>query len=234
MPGLDTAFLLDRLARLPGGDPPQVYELGRINEPPSAEGVAGVVARSFVPETLRSQLVRLLRGGEAPEHGVLGWASSLKGEMRTALFQALGMLTGAEPEEVLEPPAKSPGGAFGWIGIDADDGDFTMRLEIESGRDLPRSLMSTMLGREPDGEGEGSEPALDAIQEILNVVAGRLKSSCLERKIQVSIGRPATGFEAPPPRTAQFEHQEWFRWSECEPFRVRFDASPCRESVAPS
>lgn len=230
MPGLNTGFLLDRLNKLPGGDPPQLYELGKKGAGPSAQGVAGVVTRSFVPETLQSQLVALLRGGEAPEHGVLAWASSVKGEMRTALFQALGMLTGLEPEEVADPPAEGPGGAFGWIAIDADDGEFTMRLDIESGRELPRGLLATMLGQEP-GEDDGSEPPLDAIQEILNVVAGRIKNSCLERKIEVSIGLPATGFEAPPPRQPQFEHQEWFRWGGGEPFRLRLDASPARDAV---
>jgi hypothetical protein len=158
---------------------------------------------------------------------VLGWASSLKSEMRTALFQALGMLTGVEPESLAEPPEDGPGGAYGWIAIDADDGEFSMRLDIESGRDLPRGLMAAMLGEEP-GEDDGSEPPLDALQEILNVVAGRLKNSCLERKIDVSIGLPAVGFEAAPPREAQFEYHEWFCWSGGEPFRVRYDASPSK------
>jgi CheY-like chemotaxis protein len=227
MPGLNARFLLERLGSLPGNDPPQVYELKTGGGEPSAEGVSGVIARTFVPETLRSQLISLLRGGEAPDHGVLGWASSLKSEMRTALFQALGMLTGVEPEPVANPPAQGSGGAYGWIAIDADDGDFTMRLDLESGRDLPLGLMAAMLGEAPAAD-DGSEPPLDAIQEILNVVAGRLKNSCLERKIDVSIGLPTTGFQPPPEREAQFEHGEWFRWNGGSPFRVRFDASPSK------
>jgi len=227
MPGLNTEFLLDRLSRLPGGDPPQVYELATGGGTPTVEGLAGVVARSFVPETFRSELLRHLRGSEAPEHGVLAWASSLTGELRTAVFQALGMLTGMEPQVVGEAPPEGPGAAYGWIAIDADDGEFTMRLDLEFGRDLPRALMAAMLGEEP-GEDDGAEPPLDAIQEILNVVAGRLKNSCLERKIDVSIGLPSTGLEPPPPREAQFEHAEWYRWGEVEAFRVRFDASPSK------
>lgn len=233
MPGLNAEFLLDRLSRLPGGDPPQVYELATRGGEPSAEGVAGVITRSFVPETLRSQLIGLLRGSEAPDHGVLAWASSLESEVRTALFQALGMLTGVEPEIVSEAPAEGPGGAYGWIEIDAADGEFTMQLDIESGRDLPRALIAAMLGEEPS-EDDGSEPPLDAIQEILNVVAGRLKNSCLERQIEVSIRLPETGFEPPEAREAQFEHEEWYRWSGGEPFRLRYDANPSNGQRGPA
>ena len=225
MPGLNPEFLLDRLARLPGGEPPAVYELIAGGGEPSAEGIAGVISRTFVPETLRSELIQVLRGGDAPEHGVLAWAAALEGETKTALYQALGMLTGVEPQVVAEGPAEGPGGAYGWIEINADDGEFSMRLDIESGRDLPRGLMAAMLGEEP-GEDDGSEPPLDAIQEILNVVAGRIKNSCVERQIDVSIGLPVTGFEPPESRTAQFEHAEWFSWSDGEPFRLRLDASP--------
>lgn len=231
MPGLDPEFLLDRLARLPGGAPPQVYELAAGGGERIAYGIAGVVSRTFVPETLRAELIRLLRGGDVPDHGVLAWASSLKGEMRTALFQALGMLTGVEPEPVPDEPEAGPGEAYAWIAIDADDGELTMRLDLESGRDLPRGLLAAMLGEEP-GEDDGSPPPLDALQEILNIVAGRLKNSCLERKIEVSIGLPVTAFEPPPPREAQFEHHEWFRWGGGGPFRIRFDASPSKEKGA--
>jgi hypothetical protein len=210
------------LSRLPGGDPPELYELVASGDPPRIEGVAGVVPRSFVPETLRSQLNSLLRGGETPDHGVLAWASSLESEMRTALFQALGMLTGIEPEPVAEPDQPREGCAYGWIEIQADDGEFTMRLDLECGRDLPLKLTAAMLGEEPASGAD--EPQLDAIREILNVIAGRLKNSCLERKIAVSIGLPATGFEPPGARVSQFEHFEWFRWGGCEPFRIRLDA----------
>ncbi|MEZ5362393.1 MAG: response regulator [Bryobacterales bacterium] len=225
-PGLNVRFLLDRLEGLPGGDPPAIYELTSKKEP-SAEGLAGVLPRTFVPETLRLELIRLLRGGEAPEHGVLAWASSLESEMRTALFQALGMLTGVEPEDTADAPDPEKGRAYGWIDINADDGDFTMRLDLDCGRDLAIGLLRAMVGEEP-GEDDGSEPSLDALQEILNVVAGRLKNSCLERKIDVSIGLPVTGFEPPKAREAQFEHAEWFRWSGSQPFRLRYDAMPCQ------
>ncbi len=230
MPGLNAEFLIDRLARLPGGDPPAVYELREGGGEPSAEGVKGVVSRSFVPETMRSELLSVLRGGEAPERGLLAWASSLQGEIKTAAYQALGMLTGVEPEKVEQPPESGPGGAYGWIEITADNGEFKMRLDIESGRDLPRGLLAAMLGEEP-GEDDGSEPPLDALQEILNVVAGRIKNSCLERQIDVSIGLPEVGFEPPEEREAQFECADWYRWSGGEPFRLRLDANPSNEEA---
>ena len=233
MPGFDTGFLLDRLERLPGGDPPKVYELITGGGAPTAEGIAGVVSRSFVPETFRSELIGLLRGSDAPDHGVLAWASSLKGEMRTALFQALGMLTGVEPKVVSETPPEGPGGAYGWIEITAENGEFTMRLDVASTRDLPRGLAAALRGEEP-AEDDGSDPPMDAVQEILNVVAGRLKNSCLERKIAVSIGMAVTSFEAPAPRDAQFEHAEWYRWGGGEPFRLRLDASPSKREEEPS
>ena len=227
IPGLGPALLLQRLASLPGGQKPTVYELVAAGGQRRCSEAAGVVPRSFVPETLLSELLQLLRGDGAAERGVLAWASSLKAEMRTAMYQALGMLTGIEPEAVTPAPEAGPGGAYGWIEIDADDGDFTMRLDVESGRELPGALAAAMLDEEPATD-DGSEPAPDALQEILNVVAGRLKNSCLERRIEVSIGLPEVGFEPPPKRKAHFEHSDWYRWNGSEPFRLRLDARPSR------
>jgi hypothetical protein len=186
-----------------------------------------VIEHTFVPETLRSQLIARLRGGVAPEHGVLAWAASLQAEVRTALFQALGMLTGIEPEAVEEPPEGAGSGVYCWIGVNADNSELAMQLGIESGRDLPRKLTAAML-EDQAADDNGSAPCLDAIQEILNILAGRLKSSCAERKIDVSIGQPQTGLE-PPPRKPQFEYDAYYRWAECEPFLLRLEASPLRE-----
>ena len=228
--GLDIPFLFDRLAALPGHKPPMVYLLSADPDERSVEGIDGVVVRSFVPENLQSDLVGLLRNGHIPEHGVLAWAASLGGEMTTALYQTLGMLTGVEPHPA-EEPETAPAENFGWIEITADGGDFSMRLEVACGADLPEALTSGMLGGEKVETPESMSP-LDGLSEVLNVIAGRLKNSCLERQIEVSSGLPVTGTEPPPPRRALVEHEKWFRWGECAPFRLKLDARPSRAKPA--
>ena len=227
MPGLDAELLLGALSRQHGGARPRVYELAAKDALPSAAGVAGVIPQTFVPEALVSQVTALLRGSDVPDHGALAWAAALESEMRTALFQALGMLTGIEPEPVEGGPEDAASAVYGWIAVNASSPELSMRLGLESGPDLPGRLTAAMLGEAP-GPDDASQPSLDAIQEILNILAGRLQSSCLERKVEVTIGQPQTSLEPPPPRKPQFERHEWYRWNGCEPFRLCLEASCSR------
>lgn len=226
IPGLRMDFLADRLKALPGAGEPPLYEIVApgVTEPSNA-AAKGVIPRSFVPETLRAELLSLLRGGPAPERGVLGWASGLAGELTTALFQALGMMTGAEPLELKTPPPDLKPVVFGRIDIIPEDGSFEMELRLESQGPFAGALLAAMLGEEESADTEEAPP-LDAVQEILNVVAGRVKNSCLERKVAVNIGLPEVGMTPLPSAKAHCEIDRYFRWKGSHEFRLMLLASP--------
>ena len=230
VPGLKIEFMLERLMGMPGTEPPQVLVLADPGAPkPDAEGITGVVKKTFVPETLLGDVLQLLQGGPAPAHGVLGWVSALEGELVTALFQAFGMMAGVEPS-VLDSPKDAPDhDLFGYIYINDDEGEFEMRIDLRSKREFAGALMEAMLGEDPGGEIQ-----YDAVQEILNVVSGRLKNSCLERKIDVSIGLPEVREEDPGElQNAHFHCQKYCDWNGGHYFELDFRARPIQKSTSP-
>ncbi len=222
LPGLRVEFLIERLDKLPGGKAPVVYELASGREKPSVSAFQGVIGRSFVPENLKADLVSQLQGGAAPVRGLLSWIGGVTPEIDTALFQALGMMTGHEPKAASAP---EPGWAevFGSILIESDEGEFELSLQLDCGLRFASALMASMLGEDPDAVGEPTvdEVELDAVQEILNVVAGRIKNSCLERQVPVTIGLPQVGREQPPKQElTPGSTEKYFSWRDSYVFRL--------------
>ena len=211
LPGLSIDFALERIAAISKADPPQVYLLGDDGDSGEHEGVAGRLSRTFVPETLRKSLANALSGGDAPARGMAAWSDFLAAELVSATRQTFGMMTGEEPETVESGEDPPPEGVYGWIAIRSDAGEFEMRVDLVCAIDLAGALMGAMLGEELPPE---EEPPLDALQEVLNVVAGRVKNSCLERHIPVTIGLPEVGRESLPEFDApHLTIRRRFRWS---------------------
>lgn len=221
LPGLRTDFLLERVRTLPGANAPTVYELVSERDEPSSDGFEGVVRRSFVPENLRADLTSLLQGDAVPARGLLSWIGGVIPEVDTALYQALGMLTGEEPKTA-EPPEPGAAELFGQIAIESDEGEFALVLRLDCELPFASALMATMLGEDPDAVEQPApeEVQLDSVQEILNVVAGRIKNSCLERQVPVTIGLPQVECEAPPEQEMPpGSVEKYFSWREKHIFR---------------
>ena len=228
VPGLKIEFMLERLKGLPGAEPPQVLALANPGEAePSGEGITGVIKKTFVPETLLGEVLQLLQGGPAPVRGVLGWVNALEGELVTAMLQAFGMMAGIEPEVLESAKEGADPDLFGHIYINDDAGEFEMRIDLRSKREFAGALMEAMLGEDPGGEIQ-----YDAVQEILNVVSGRLKNSCLERKLDVSIGLPTVGEEDPGElENAHFQCLKPCNWNGEHYFELDFRARPTQASA---
>lgn len=218
LPGLKIEFLVDRLTKLTGMESTLVYELTSDRSEPSDPAIRSVIHRSFVPENLRGELLSALGGGPAPQRGVLSWVGGLTPELDTAFFQALGMMTGQEPVRLDAPIDQEPK-LFGSITIDSDDQEFEMRLRLDGQPEFAGALQAAMLGEDPDQPLDG-EPEVDGLQDVLNVVAGRIKNSCLGRKIAVTIGLPVVGPEACQQRKAQSTVERTYQWRERHQVRL--------------
>jgi|GEM_PF-1368871 len=222
LPGLRAEFLIERLGKLPGGKLPLIYELASGREEPSVPAFQGVIGRSFVPENLTADLMGLLQGDSAPARGLLSWIGGVTPEIDTALFQALGMMSGQEPK-VVSGPEPEAADVFGSILIESDEGEFELALQLDCRLLFASALMAAMLGEDPDAveQSADDEVELDAVQEILNVVAGRIKNSCLERKVPVTIGLPQVSREARPKQElTPGSAEKYFCWREAHVFRV--------------
>lgn len=224
LPGPSVEFALDRIRGVAQSDPPRVYLLGE-DAPPAEppDGAAGLLSRSFVPETLRKELAGALSGGRAPSRGVASWDEFLGAELLAATSQAFGMMAGEEPEERDAAGDPPPGELQGWIDLASDQGEFQMRLELTCAESLAAALTRAMLGEElPPGEA----PPLDALQEVLNVIAGRIKNACVERRLPTSIGSPQVGREpAPDFGEAQLVIAKRFEWMQ-EPLELTLRGRP--------
>ncbi len=224
MPGISLQFLLTKIGSLKGSSSMQVYLLA--NSAPEgidSKHVSGLLPRTYVPETFRSRVLQLLQGGGPVGRGILTWIQALDPEVLTALRQALGMMTGIENIDAAEPAEAPSFELFGSIAIEADSKDLHLMVEIDCRRDLARALSAAMIGGDAGDLDEAMQNS--SVGEILNVVAGRIKNSCLERKIPVAVQLPALA-AAPPERPRELDHQwrRYFSWQDSHFFRLSFSA----------
>ena len=90
-------------------------------------------------------------------------------------------------------------------------------------RSSARALVTTMLECEEGDIDEESES--NGIQEMLNVIAGRIKNSCATRKIDVLLGLPEINDQASePPSNVLYKKEKYFVWREDHLFRLTFYA----------
>ena len=225
LPGPPLEFMLGKVGNLGGRNELRVFLLvDSESQVPDSEDVAGWLPHTYVPESFLSNVVQLLEGAAPPKHGILSWVGSLKPEIVTALRQSLGMMTGEEPTDA-EPPEGDPEfDLFGTMALDSDSDDLRLAVHMDCKRRSARTLVTTMLDCEEGDIDEESESS--GIQEMLNVIAGRIKNSCATRKIDVLLGLPEISDQAPqPPSNVLYKKEKLFVWREDHLFRLTFYAS---------
>jgi CheY-like chemotaxis protein len=178
---------------------------------------AGQVVRTFVPENFAHAVANLVAGASAVG-GEEPWLKALEPEIMTAVRQAMGMMTGFEPVSLAEPTGGEPD-LFGSIDLRAQNGEFDLLVDLRCQRPFAVALCNTMLG-ESSTEVD-NEFLMSGVGEILNVVGGRIKNSCTNRKIEVLLGLPQL-LEAPPAEPDSFYRwQQYFLWQNDYCFHLR-------------
>jgi len=133
-------------------------------------------------------------------------------------------MAGVEAAETPEPSPHPAFELFGSITLEAESREFTLSLDLDCGRELARALAASMLGTD---DAEMDEDTLtSSIREILNVVAGRIKNSCSERKIDTALGLPVLeSSRGTAHREPEHHWQRWFCWQQVHLFRLGFRAT---------
>lgn len=148
------------------------------------------VQRSFVAETLRRQFARLVGGG-APEQKVLLSRPHLRPQMISATEQVFGMMLGLEVFADAEDPAVPE--------ADTDVARVPLRLpredsDLEFGIVTTRAMSEQMTALFLQGMEVVSDDDVQAtLQEISNIITGRLQNALRERGDEAAIGLPEVG-----------------------------------------
>ena len=235
LPGPPLEFMLGKVRNLGGKNELRVFLLvDSESQAPDSEDVAGWLPHTYVPESFLSNVVQLLEGGVTPQHGILSWVGSLEPEIVTALRQSLSMMTGEEPTDKEAPESDPEFDLFATVGLHTESDDLRLAVSMDCKRSSARTLVTTMLDCE---EGDIDEEAESSgIQEMLNVIAGRIKNSCGTRKIDVLLGLPEINDQpSEAPSNVLYEKEMHFAWREDHFFRLRFYAgtgSPASTSEA--
>lgn len=194
--GLDPDTLRARIDALVGRDRPALYRLdeagSRLDQPGSESPFNGALRKSYVAASLACDVGELVLGIPRTAQGLKPWANFLERELRTAIYQTLGMMTGAEPEPVESIPAEAAPEIYGRLGIRADNEMFELLVGVDATESMAVQLARALLGAEIE-----DEHAVDGLKEVLNVVAGRLKVACSERRVEVLMELPEAHREEP-------------------------------------
>ena len=226
LPGLDLRVLFERVKAL---RPDQWPKFVRLCEPGTNvdqqaaqdQGYSAAITKSFVGKTLLNEVSATLPGAPRTADALSTLADFFEQELTTALYQTLGMMTGAEPEEAPETDASWAPEIYGRIGILADDERYRLEVGVDSGTALAAELGLAMLGEPVEGE-----ECKDAFKEVLNVVAGRLRNACVERSLSVSMQLPEAT-DDPPPALAEAacRIEKQFVWKGEHRFRIGLEAA---------
>ena len=177
---------------------------------------AGQVVRTFVPENFANEVAKLVAGSSAVG-GEEPWLKALEPEITSAVRQALGMVTGFEPVAVAGPAGCEPD-LFGLIQLRAQNGEFDLIVDLNCQRAFAVALCNTILGE--SATEVDNEFLSTGVGEILNVVGGRIKNSCMNRKLEVLLGLPQL-LDAPPAEPdAFYRWQQHFLWRDKHCFRL--------------
>lgn len=224
--GTKIEFLIDKVKKVSGDSPSRIFRLTDSKSPPlELDSLDGTIRKSFVPDAFLAAVRNALSGVEVSGDGPLGWTAELEPEIDSGVRQTFGMMTGEEPESSDEGPANPE--IHGAITVDAESGDFRLVVEIICEKSLARQLVCVMLQLKED---ETSDDMLDSgVNEILNVVAGRIKNSCARRDLDTRLGLPETGPE--PICTVEepiVSNELHFQWRHEYRFTLRFLAETAR------
>jgi two-component system chemotaxis response regulator CheY len=187
MAGTQLKFLTERIDGITGGKA-QVFALADAGqEIPELDKLAGRLDCSYVPEKFVKSVLELVGAAVDSGSGSTSWIASIEPEIPTAVRQVFGMMTGEEPDIVEEEPDPECD-MFGQINLTSAEEDFRFWVQSENRTAFASALALAILGG--DEEDLDEETVDDSVQEILNVVAGRIKNSCVERQVDVNLGLP--------------------------------------------
>lgn len=184
------AMFVRKLRSLPNlSSVPVIVANARPSDPVLPDADANI-QRSFVPDTFRKQFSRLILGG-APEQKVLLARPHLRPQMISATEQVFGMMMGIEVfPDAEDPPAPEPGTDLARVMLKLVQEESDLEFGILATREMSEQMTALFLqGMDVVAE----EDVQATLQEISNIITGRLQNALRERGDEASIGLPDVG-----------------------------------------
>lgn len=181
------AMFLRKLRSLPGlAGVPVVVAGSRGNEAPLADADA-VIQRTFVPETFKKQFVRLVTGG-SPEQRVLLARPELRPQMISATEQVFGMMLGIEVfADAVEPGPPAAGADHAKVLLTLASEESDLEFGIATARDMSERMTALFL---QGADVVTDEDVASTLQEVANIISGRLQNALRGRGDEVTIALP--------------------------------------------
>lgn len=195
--------------KVPSGQPPSDFD--------------GYFEKTFVPERMLAGLRSIVNGHDGLGFGSERWIETVDREAMSAIRQVFGMMTGTEPEAV-DDLNGTGGGHFVMLDLTDPNKDFACRCSIGYEKAMALAVCSEMLGVGPDEIGD--EDLFSTLNELLNMITGRVKACCDDRGTDMKMGLPQQVEVVVEPADALFSIKSWFRWKEAPPFS--FALTGCR------
>ncbi|WP_239488354.1 response regulator [Luteitalea sp. TBR-22] len=165
---------------------PVVVAGSRGNEAPLADADA-IIQRTFVPEAFKKQFARLVTGG-SPEQRVLLARPELRPQMISATEQVFGMMLGIEVfADAVEPPPPAAGADHACVVLSLPAEDSDLEFGVATAREMSERMTALFL---QGAEVVTDEDVASTLQEVANIISGRLQNALRGRGDEVTIGLP--------------------------------------------
>lgn len=184
------AGMLKKIAEEAGTAPPRIFLVPQ-SEPVAPEKAAmfeGVIPRTFLPDKFQEDFFRIVRNEDTfTQRLVRALLGDLCPEITSAVQQTFGVMASsaveiARPDHTVEAAAE--------VGVQlvlrSDDHGVAVRIAVSGGRTEIQAVASIISKGGAAAEDGGAE----ALREIVNVIAGRIRSSLRSRELELTMGQP--------------------------------------------
>ena len=210
--GKKTDFVLQKITGLRSGGELIIHLIsdGRKAEREPPPFGKGWIEKTFVPPELRNCCDQILRSSELFHDDLRTRFEEMQSEVLTAVRQVFGVMTGSEARPVSEEPELTVD-LCASIDLDERDQGPHLRVVLQSTRALTVELCTQMTGN--DAENTDEELIDSVLGEMLNMVAGRIKSCYSELRIELEMGLPQRN-DPSCTRSVEWQlsHTHYFKW----------------------
>lgn len=180
-------MLLRKLRSQPSlANVPVVALVSRGGEPvPDADLV---MPRSFVADAFRAEFARLVTG-EAPAPRQSLTRADLRPQVISATEQVFGMMLGVEVQATASAPAQPAARAdLARVTLALPDGDADLEFGLWAGREIGERMTAILT---PSADVVSQDDVYSTLQEIANIIAGRIQNAIRNRGNAASLGLPS-------------------------------------------
>jgi CheY-like chemotaxis protein len=180
-------MFLRKLRSLPGlASVPVVVAGSRGGEDPPADADA-VIQRTFIPDAFKKQFAKLVTGG-TPEQRVLLARPELRPQMISATEQVFGMMLGIEVfADAGEPAPPGAGFDLACVVLSLPNEEADIEFGVATEREMGERMTALFL---QGADVVTEEDVSSTLQEISNIVSGRLQNALRGRDDVCTIGLP--------------------------------------------